>query len=388
MNEKIKLIYAMASPLTERWLSNFCLDELSGKFDLEYWDCSAFTRPSFGTHKVLSRPWVVVFKNISELAARLATLPPDALRVFDIKRNFSNIAIHREFLKHSDLLIEIDCFGTRATIDSARKRPPLIRRIFSKEQVAKLCERPTRTLAHAFYAGKYIKYRLDSRSDHVSRKRFSRINHPDYERYRKCLTETTPFAGMRYAVYIDNNFPRHTEIKLREPYLDTEAMAPKFYASLNRFFDRIEKKYDCEVKIAGHPIANYGSNPFGGREIVYDKTVELVKDSLGVLIHTSNAFSYVVLFDKPVALIYNAVYKTARIEYGRLQGEAELLKLPLTNTDDDVPADGEVFSKLDAGIAADYKAKYLIASPNETNAELYAKYFREIYAAERVRRGV
>ena len=385
MNGKIKLIYAAQSPLTERWLSNFCLDELSGKFDLEYWDCSAFTRPSFGTQKVQTRPWVVVFKNVGELAARLATLPPDALRVIDIMPNFHNRGIHREFLKHSDLTIGIHCFGAVGTTAFGSVKPSLFRRIFSKELFSKIREKAEERWCRPLYR-RYTDYGLGSGETHGVRARTFRINHPDYERYRKCLTETTPFAGTRYAVYIDNNFPRHTDIKLREPYLDTEAMAPKFYASLNRFFDRIEKKYGCEVKIAGHPIANYGSNPFGGREIVYDKTVELVKDSLGVLIHTSNAFSYVVLFDKPVALLYNAVYKTARIEYGRLLGEAERMKLPLTNTDDDVPADSEVFSRLDAGIAADYKAKYLIASPNETNAELYAKYFHEIYAAERARR--
>ena len=385
--KKLKVIYATHSPLTERWLENFCLDELVGKLDFEFWDCSQIADPSFKTQKILERPYVTVIKSVSQLEDKLSTLQKDAIRIIDIFRNKENLHIHRLFGKHSDLHIYIHCFGAGEVMEVMEpEKKSLFQKIMSKDVIervknkikwiAEKKEREEREAIRDEYDKIYTKYWITS----VCSEEYPyRINHPDFERYRRSLKEPSLFKGERYVVYIDNNFPVHTDIRIREPYLNVDEMAPKFYASLNSFFDRIERKYNCKVKIAGHPIAQYKENPYGGREILYDKTVELVKDALAVCIHTSNAFSYVVLFDKPVALLYNSVYTQAKTEYGRLQGESQRLHLPLVNTDDPLPAEGSVFTKLDKDIAENYKSTYLIASPTETNAELYIKIFHQIY---------
>ena len=381
MEKKLKIIYATPSPLTERWLGNYCLDELKDIFDLEFWDCSQMTDPSFKTQKILSRPYVTIIRNLNELENKLIKTPKDAVRIIDIQKNEHNLPIHELFAKYSDLCIFIHCFGAVQVMEiiNPDKDKNIIQKVFSKKVIKRVRNKikfiqtmPVRKEYEHIYKNYWITSVLSDEFPY-------RINHPDYERYRESLKEPSLFKGERYVVYIDNNFPVHTDIRIREPYLNVEEMAPKFYASLNNFFTRIEERYNCKVKIAGHPIAQYSVNPYGGREILYDKTVELVKDALAVCIHTSNAFSYVVLFNKPVALLYNAVYTQAKIEYGRLQGEAQRLRLPLVNTDDPLPKQGSVFSRLDKNIADNYKNTYLIADPNQTNAQLYTKIFREIY---------
>lgn len=377
--EQSKIIYATPSPLTKRWLENYCLDELNNILDIEFWDCSQITTPSFKTQKVLSRPYVTIIKSLDDLKKKLDITPKNAVKVIDIQKDSHNFPIHRLLSKHSNLCIYVHCFGATEMMDVINPNKLRLKKLISKEAL-RLIRNKMKWLAEEkpfekIYKRMYDDYWITSvRADRYP----YRINHPDYERYRKSLKEPIIWSGERYVVYIDNNFPIHPEIKARDTLLDIDKVAPQFYASLNTFFTRIEQKYSCKVKIAGHPIAQYKSNPYGGREIIYDKTVELVKESLAVCIHTSNAFSYVVLFDKPVALIYNAAYRQAKVEYNRLKGESHRLRLPLVNTDDPIPDEGSVFTHLDKSIAEAYKSIYLIADPKETNAQLYVKLFRQI----------
>ena len=380
--KKLKVIYAHPSQLSYRWLNNYCLDELKDVFDIEYWDCSSIVYPNFKAPVIPERSYNIIIKNEAEFDERLSKLPKDALKIVDFSATEENMNICRKIARHSNIWIFINCFAAGEVMSLPQKS--FIQKLISKD-VVKRIERKIKYFVvdkgknkkkgEEFEAS--LKYYLITsiKSDKYS----LRINHPDYERYRNSIKEPSLFKGERYVVYIDNNFPMHPEIKKREPYLNVDKISPIFYSSLNKFFDRIEEKYKCKVKIAGHPVAVNCDNRFGGREILYDKTVELVKDALAVCIHTSNAFSYVVLFNKPVALLYNSVYTQAKIEYGRLQGEAQRLRLPLVNTDDPLPEQGSVFSRLDKDIADNYKATYLIADPTQTNAQLYTKIFHEIY---------
>ena len=85
-------------------------------------------------------------------------------------------------------------------------------------------------------------------------------------------------------------------------------LAPLFYGSLNSFFSKVEQHFGCKVVIAAHPSSVYTNNPFDGRDIIYNKTCELIKDCTAVCMHTSNALSYAILFNKPLALLTNKAF--------------------------------------------------------------------------------
>lgn len=375
--QRIKVVYVCQFPLTTRWLQNFCLDELAGKFDIEYWDCSPITKPSFKSRDVLSRPYVTVIESLAGLAERLRTLPANALKVIDIERNKHNLPIHKTLAAQSDLCINVNCFGAGLVMRARVTAGSVARKIMRRHVVGYVYDKINKRVTAAKYKGLYKEYSITSLRSSPSP---YHINHPDYDRYLRSLSHTEPYRAGRYVVYIDNYFPYHQEILKREPRLNPAQSGPGFYSSLNNFFDRIEKQMDCRVIIACHPLSTGHDDRFGQRERVYDKTAELVKDSIGVCVHTSNAFSYIVLYDKPVALLWNSVYARAKSEYSRLRAEAERLGLPLVNTDEELPtAPAGVFTKIRGDIAERYKRDYLVASAGKSNAELYERCFRQIY---------
>ena len=103
-----------------------------------------------------------------------------------------------------------------------------------------------------------------------------------------------------YAVFIDQNLAFNTDPKITGTgRVVTER---NYFPSLKSFFDQIEKQNNIKVIIAAHPRANYKDYPniFGEREIIFGKTLELIRDSKIVLLHYSNAINFAILFKKPV----------------------------------------------------------------------------------------
>ncbi|MBI3793716.1 MAG: hypothetical protein HY280_03180 [Nitrospinae bacterium] len=100
-------------------------------------------------------------------------------------------------------------------------------------------------------------------------------------------------------VFLDEGAAEHPDFYLAgvEP-----ADAGRYYPPMNRLFDFIEKKLGLKIVIASHPRMNYDLLPdvFEGREIVKDKTAELVARSKLVLMHSSQSIGFAVLFKKPV----------------------------------------------------------------------------------------
>ncbi|MDA2929389.1 hypothetical protein MYX84_05480 [Acidobacteria bacterium AH-259-O06] len=82
----------------------------------------------------------------------------------------------------------------------------------------------------------------------------------------------------------------------------------KYLDEMSNLFDLIEIKTGLKVVIAAHPYSNYEkcSFAFGGREIIKGKTVELVAASSMVIMHTTTAVSYAVLFEKPIMVVKTA----------------------------------------------------------------------------------
>ncbi len=118
----------------------------------------------------------------------------------------------------------------------------------------------------------------------------------------------------------------HTKNKLKKNnfcvYLD--APGPKFlsdshlygekfpetsnytYPSLRRFFDDIEKKKKINVVIAPHPKTSIKSRDplFGKREVISNRTHDLIMKSDLVLTRNSTAIIFAIIYKKPIILFY------------------------------------------------------------------------------------
>lgn len=316
--KRISFIILHCSSLTRRWYEYYHLEELIKNFNFSYWDCSSLVYPHFTTDNSIQEDFVEKLTSIDSLEQKLKNMGSNSLLAIDIHRCEQNLPILRMISKYRHTVLFIDFFSN--TINQSKK-DKFIDDYTSLKNI--------RRKYFSFLISRMLNTIYISCKDNAT----YRINHPDFETYLQNANKPMLLPDCKYIVYLDNNFPFHPEIKYREPSLNIDSIAEGFYQSLNVFFDKIEKHYACKIIIAAHPAAMYKENPYGGRKMIANQTGLLVRDSMGVLMHTSNAVSFAYLYNKPVVLLYNQYYKCFKLEYRRLVKCGRQLKLPLVDTD-------------------------------------------------------
>ena len=158
---------------------------------------------------------------------------------------------------------------------------------------------------------------------------FWNINSIDYDNYlRFDKKENKPIINNDYIVFIDQNLPFHLDFvrNNEKPYVTAE----NYYNSLNKFFNFVETKTRKEVVIALHPNSE-NKHSFSKRTII-GNTMNLVKYSKGVILHSSTAVSYAIIYNKPICMIEtDEIINSKMHSFNKLM--AGILKLPLFNID-------------------------------------------------------
>ena len=186
-------------------------------------------------------------------------------------------------------------------------------------------------------------------------------NHFDYDKYM----ELKKISGQKregYAVFLGQNHGMHnTSAYHSDPMLlGMEPIDPEVYQrGLNRFFDLIEERFGITVVIAAHPKSNYRNGVFDGREIVKNRTGELVRDCDFVLGHASTALSYAVLFHKPVILLFNNEQMKMDDVYLPIIAFSEALHAPIYNVDGIERIEQIAPLTIDTKRYSQYKYRYL-----------------------------
>ncbi len=126
----------------------------------------------------------------------------------------------------------------------------------------------------------------------------------DYDRYLAYLKGPKPTMHSRpYCVFIDQGLAYHRD------FIGTAQGAPvtaaAYFKDLNQFFTRIERETGLDVIIAGNPRIDYAVLPdmFFGRPVITGETLALIAQSELVLMHSSTAVSFAVIFDKPIMIL-------------------------------------------------------------------------------------
>ncbi|HYN44760.1 MAG TPA: hypothetical protein VER35_02050 [Candidatus Limnocylindrales bacterium] len=124
----------------------------------------------------------------------------------------------------------------------------------------------------------------------------------DYDLYLE--EQRTPSRdSQNKAVFLDVYMPFHPDFVLCN---EKNTITPeKYYLSLNRFFDYVEKEQNTSVEIAAHPRSDYPNMPsyFGNRRIIIGKTIESVRTSRFIISHHSTALNMAILYQKPVIFV-------------------------------------------------------------------------------------
>lgn len=387
----IKIIYLVSSNLTERWESYFCLDELCQIFDIEYWNCRDIGYPQFDATQTMERSYVVQIHSIEDLISNLKRLPPNAILVpipHFSEINFEMYDLISRYIHHY-VGIDVFTYSLWSVLGSSKKT--IKQRLYRFDLIRILAKKIKYGLRYDFRDAIQPKHCDSFNVDWVTKisKLFLTqyvmdntihqpyyINHPDYEKYL-CLRNIVD-RDDKYVVYVDQFYPFHADARLRLANVDVEEIASAFYTSINKFFDLIEAQMHCKVIIAAHPVADYNlKNPFNNREIVYFKTAELIRDSMAVCMHSSNAFSFVALFDKP-AIIIDYGTKGIDMDTKLVREFANLLGVKLCNINE-ISTMANRFKFIDRKIRKKFIDKIADTEIDVHNNELYVRNFVKIF---------
>lgn len=397
---KKKVVIMQSALFTKRWASQYCTDELSNSFDLEYWDCSILTS-STSKGVVLEREYVYTPSSLEEMKRMLRALPQDTLIISNIHFLRKNFKLHRlisKFFKHR---IYIDFWSNRPSkIDESRVEMEIPKKKTLKQYLyqvgwiqvlAKFIRYGGGERFKTFYSVyrnirkceqtiKDEQYCENLYTNHVitclPHHQYS-INHPDYEKYLQ-IKDEAPIKDKPFIVFVDEYYPYHPDFIEINPEIDLEHLAKLYYRSMNHFFDVIEKQTGMKVIIAAHPMADYSTNPYGGREILMYKTAELIRDSAYVCMHHGFCLSYIALFDKPMCFISNEAIRGSKYCSENVFVNANMMHMPVVDSDR-IDEYESVFCPLPKDRRELYINRFFDLSINKRNAELYEQYLNQIH---------
>ena len=183
----------------------------------------------------------------------------------------------------------------------------------------------------------------------------------DYDLYLKDLQQTSKneLASKKYIVFIDAYMPFHPDyihMNIKPP------IAPEiYYQAMCKFFYKVEKETGLKVIIAAHPRSKYEEHPdyFDGRKVIRGKTMELVRDSEFVLMHSSTSLNFAVLYHKPVLFLTLVKMEQSKVFTDYIRMVSSELNKGFITIDSDYKIDWDKELKIDEEAYANYKEKYI-----------------------------
>lgn len=377
----MKLIFIDQEPLTPRRKKVFEINALQKNgFEVEFWDMSGYCFKGVKINNVIIEDFVTEINSLKAYKSKVKEqLFTDSLFVFEgylasIKPELNNFAR------------KLNAFTVRFEINTTSKLP-------AKNWNDKI----NRLLEYSFWE---ISKRLISvvkfKINNLYNKPYTAvistgsiipadiyINHSDYNEYLE-LKEFPRVLAEPYIVFLDQFYPCHPDFKSLG--IDIDKNADSFFHDLNRYFDKIEKKYGAKVVIAAHPKANYNPSIFNNRTILYGLTNRLVKDATAVIAISSASISFAVMNDKPLILIVtNDMINTKEIKMEIVNYQrylSAMLDIEIHNISTSFPSLD--IKKISSQIRKDYLYSYLTSPGIEhmLNSELLPTVFTTLINKE------
>jgi len=165
----------------------------------------------------------------------------------------------------------------------------------------------------------------------------------------------------KYVVFLDQYLLNHSDFIRSNTKLNINE--DKYYRELNSYFKQIEEIFNYKVVIAAHPRADIRTYKklFNERDIIYGKSVLLVKYSEFVLTHYSTAINFAIIYKKAILfLTSNDLEKTNINHY--IQEFSTLLNQNYINiSSKKLPSNIEI----DTNRYYNYKKKYIKKNNNQ-----------------------
>lgn len=197
---------------------------------------------------------------------------------------------------------------------------------------------------------------------------------PDEGQVKLDEEQVLPNNDKGICVFLDQALIQHSDFGKSIGFCPVTAQ--KYFPSINKFFDKLEKLTGLNIVIAVNPRTQYDKTPqiFGGRPLIKDKTLELVAQSSLVLVHNSTAVNFAVLFNKPILFLKTSEMLNAYGFTNLIDNMASALetKTVCIDHDDDVENAGlQDYTNWERNFS-NYKYKYVMTKDlkNKTTWEI------------------
>lgn len=318
-------------PLTKKNKSCFFINEYIDKgLSVEYWDASVLFYPGMYLNDEIQESYIKKFDTLQLIENQLKCINVSKfIFIIEVNENWDNRRFFKLLNKYNCYTIYIDMYGNSILPIPLHDR---IYKLFTKNFFTSLNNLLKRIIYKLYKKYFHIKsfQKVFTSSEIIYHT--DKINHPDYEEFKKLeINKTNIFLQNQYIVFIDTYYPYHPDLK--HIYKIKESDGRKYQQTINSLFTFLEKKYKIPVIIAAHPKAEYNGDEFDGRKIIKYKTNELIFSSKIVILHASNAISYVVLGNKSPVFITTDDYNSSPILSKRIKALANILGKEVYNID-------------------------------------------------------
>lgn len=184
-----------------------------------------------------------------------------------------------------------------------------------------------------------------------------------------------------HVLYLDEDIVGHPD--LEHCGFRAFTTSERFYSSLNRGFDDIERIFGLPVVIAAHPKADSSAlvQNLAGRHVVSGCTAELVRDASLVLGHASCSFNFPMIWRKPIMVLTSDDLERSRLA-PYIAARAETVGLTPVNIDRPIVGKREHLLCIDETAYDRYFGDYIKAgdSADKSVWDLFVDYLEQHFA--------
>jgi hypothetical protein len=313
-----KIVFFVESYFNQRDYERFGIETfVNSGFDVEVWDFTPFIAPDEYRKKNVPprfdcNNWVL-YSDKQEALAAIAKLSPSCFVISLIHYELKSLGIHR-LLSRAGIKYCVDTIALpavdRSNVGVLARVSRKMRQIKPKVLLKKLLYLiPYKILGVSpadFVLARGQKYATPGLAV-ADTSEIIWAHSYDYDNY---LREGGPAESVdkNTGVFLDEYLPFHPDFAYSG--LQVPVTPEEYYPKLCRFFDYLEKNHGVKIIVAAHPRSRYEDHPdfFGGRLVARAKTLELVKKSGFVIMHTSTAINFAILYRKPVIIVTTNKY--------------------------------------------------------------------------------
>jgi hypothetical protein len=369
-----KIIVVCINPLTKRDFIRFGGEVLKENgFDVWFYDFSPFVYPKLFkncTFPDLYRPEnFILFSSESETSEAFTKLPPESFVIMDPQFDYRTFKIFQALSKTKIPYCAVNNHsGPEWKENKSLNFLKILKKIFSLNitNLKKIIY--SHRFAHIWgirppsfcIAGSELSLKRNRSRFIIGENTETIWTHAhDYDTFLENKNTNEKVTG-NHAVFLDPLAPIFQGDALAMDF-KVATTVEKYYPSICKFFDYVEKKLDVIVKIAAHPKSNHPPCPeyFGGRQTLRGNTFGMIENSRFVMTHSSTSIQFSILLKKPILLLTTEELEKGMLFSAEIKAYAQSLGKKIINIDEPLNMDLGKEMCIDDKLYEDYIDLYI-----------------------------